>query len=353
MNKTLVFIRTFFFILSIIFLTTYMVAGPERKTAANFAIGIGSGALLGLVLIGFDRLFRRFNLRSFNIATLGIIFGYFMGLALVKILAAILEISSASIHLAPNELEIIKISLFLFGIYLGTLMTLRSADELYISIPFVKFSASAAKKRELVIDSTVLSDARIIDLATSGLIDNQLVVPQFLMKELQTQAEATDEAIKAKGKRALEVVKKLESIPHLGLVYNDTDFPDVTDYMGKLVRLARFLDAAIITADITKIKTAVIEGIRFINIHSLSNALKPLMQPHEKLKIKIQHHGKDQSQGVGYLDDGSMVVVNGGGIFVGKMVDALVISVVPGRAGRMIFCKMVEDGPQHEGADER
>ena len=344
MNKTLNFIRTFFFVLSIIFLTTYMVAGSERKTAANFAIGIGSGALLGCILIGFDLLFRRFNLRSFNIATVGLIFGYFMGLALVKILVAILEISSTSIHLSATELEIIKISLFLFGIYLGTLMTLRAADELYISVPFVKFSASSNKKRDLLIDLTVLGDARIIDLATSGLIDNQLVVPQFLMKELHAQAEASDEVIKSKAKRSLEMIKKLESIPELGLLYNDTDFPEINDPMSKLVRLARFLDSAILTADLSKIKSVTIEGIRFINIHSLSNALKPLMQPHEKLKIKIHHHGKDQSQGVGYLDDGSMVVVNGGGTFVGKIVEALVISVVPGRAGRMIFCKIVEEG---------
>jgi uncharacterized protein YacL len=323
-----------------------MVAGSEGKSAANFAMGIGSGALLGFALIGFDLLFRRFNLRAFNIAVLGLIFGYFMGLALVLILGAILEISSASIHLAPTTIEIIKIALFLFGIYLGTLMTLRATDELYISIPFVKFSAQANKKRHLVVDQTVLADARIIDLAASGIVDNQLVIPQFLIKELQAQAEASDEISKTKGKRALEVVKKLESLPELALTFNDTDFPEIKEHTAKMIRFARFLDAAILSADISKIKTATIEGVRFINIHTLSNAFKPLMQPHETLKIKIHHPGKDPSQGVGYLDDGSMVVVNGGGSFVGSVIEASVISVVPGRAGRMIFCKIRDDDDQ-------
>lgn len=343
MTVALAFTRILFMILSIFFLTTYMISGPNGYTPANLGWGVLYGAILGFLLIGFDFLFKRFNLRAFNISIIGLFFGYLMGQALVLILSAILDISAASIHLQPQVLEVIKISLFLFGIYLGTLMTLRASDELYVSIPFVKFTPTTHKKRDLIVDGSILSDARIIDMAASGIIDNHLVIPRFLIKELYAQAEAPDEMARMKAKRGLEVAKKLEGIPELDLRYNDTDFPDVKDPMGKLVRLARLIDANIITADISRIQVAAIEGVKIINIHDLSNALKPLMQAGEHIKIKIQRYGKEPRQGVGYLDDGTMVVVNGGGQYIGETIDAQVLSVKHTTSGRMIFCNASDE----------
>lgn len=354
MNIGLAFIRVFFMILSVFFLTTYMISGPEGYTIANFALGAGLGIVLGCALIAFDLFFKRFNLRSFNIAIIGLFVGYLMGQALVLILSAILDISAASIHLDPRVLEVITIALFLFGIYLGTLMTLRAADELYVSIPFVKFTPLAYKKKDLLVDSSVLSDARIIDFAASGIANNHFVIPRFLIKDLYAQAEASDEMIRAKARRALDVAKKLEGVPELELRYNDTDFPDIKDPMSKMIRLARLLDANILTADISRIQMAAIEGVRVVNLHALSNALKPLMQAGEHIKIKIQRYGKEPRQGVGYLEDGTMVVVNGGGQYIGETIDAQVLSVKHTTSGRMIFCNAAdEEGkyphpPDHE-----
>lgn len=353
MNVALAFTRVFFFILSIFFVTTYMITCSSGFCTGNLLKGVLLGSLVGVALIGFDLLFKRFNLRSFNIAIIGLFIGYLMGKALVLILSAILDISAASIVLDPRILEILKISLFLFGTYLGTLMTLRSSDELYISIPFMRFSAMAQKKKDLLLDASVLSDARVLDLATSGLVDHHLVIARFLMKEIYAQAEVGDEGSRTKAKRTLEVIKKLEQIPGLELRYNDTDFPDVKDPMGKLLRLARLLDANILTADISRVQISAIEGVRIINIHSLSNALKPLMQAGEKIKIKIQRYGKEPRQGVGYLDDGTMVVVNGGGEFIGEVIDALVLSVKHTSSGRMIFCNALdEEGGYPEDYDD-
>ncbi len=346
MNITLTFLRVLFFILSIFFITTYMISGPDGYTGMNLIQGLLGGSALGCVLIGFDILFRRFNLRSFNIGVLGLFFGYLMGLALVLILKAVLDISAASIHLNPTTLETIQISLFLIGIYIGTLLTMKAADELYISIPFVRLATVGQKKRDLVIDISVLSDARIIDLAASGLIDQHLVVPRFIVKDLHSAAEVGDEMARGKAKRALEVLKKLEAIPDLELRYNETDFHDIKDPLAKMVRFARLLDANILTADISRIQTAAIEGVRFINIHALSNSLKPLMQTGEQIRIKIQRYGKEPRQGVGYLEDGTMVVVNGGGAFIGEVVDAQVLSVKHTTSGRMIFCNVL-DGEEH------
>ena len=158
---------------------------------------------------------------------------------------------------------------------------------------------------------------------------------------------------KNKARRCLDVIKKLESVPALEIKINDTDFPDVKEMQGKLIRLARLLDANLLTADINRIQMASIEGIRVINMHALSNALKPLMQAGEYIKIKIQRYGKEPRQGVGYLDDGTMVVVNGGGNYIGETIEAKVLSVKHTTSGRMIFCNAVDDeGVSYEDEDE-
>jgi len=353
MNLSLVFMRTLFVILSIFFMTLFMISNPTGALHINALIGIVIGVVFGLLLIGFDISFKRFNLRSFNIAIIGIFIGYLMGQALVLVFDAVLEISRISIALQPQTLEIIKIALFLFGTYLGTIMTLRAADELYVSIPFVKFAPIAQKKKDLIIDSSILSDARIIDVSATGLFDHQLILPRFIVKELYAQSEIGDEFSKTKARRCLDVIKKLESVPGLEIKVNDTDFPDVKEIQGKLIRLARLLDANLLTADISRIQMATIEGIRIINLHALSNALKPLMQAGEFIKIKIQRYGKEPRQGVGYLDDGTMVVVNGGGNYIGETIEAKVLSVKHTTSGRMIFCNAIDDeGMSYEDEDE-
>lgn len=343
MNVSLAFMRVFFLILSIFFMTTFMVSSPTGALHINAVVGVVLGVVFGFVLIGFDLAFKRFNLRSFNIVVIGIFIGYLMGQALVLIFDAVLDISRVSIILQPQTLEIIKIALFLFGTYLGTIMTLRASDELYVSIPFVKFAPTAEKKKDLILDSSVLSDARIIDVTATGILDHQLVIPRFIIKELYASAEMGDEISKSKARRCLDVVKKLEAVPGLELRFNDTDFPDVKETQGKLMRLARLLDANLLTADISRIQIASVEGIRIINIHTLSNALKPLMQAGEFIKIKIQRYGKEPRQGVGYLDDGTMVVVNGGGNYIGEIIDAKVLSVKHTSSGRMIFCNAIDE----------
>ena len=355
MNISLVFIRIFFLIISIFFMTTYMLSRPEGVLITNALIGVAIGFIFTVLLISFDTVFRRFNLRSFNITVVGLFIGYLMGQALVLIFDAILDLSSISLSLTPQILEIIKIALFLFGTYLGSIMTLRASDELYISIPFVKFAPTAQKKRDLLIDSSILSDARIIDVCSTGIVDQHLVLPRFIIKELYAQIETGDETSKAKARRSLEVIKKMEQLETLGLRFNDTDFPEVKDGTSKFIRLARLIDANILTADISRVQMASIEGVKIINLHSLSNALKPLMETGEMIKIKVQRYGKEAKQGVGYLDDGTMVVVNGGGQSIGQVIDVQVLSVKHTSSGRMIFCNALEEGleEQHKSVREK
>jgi uncharacterized protein YacL len=343
MNISLAFTRVFFMILSTVFMTVFMVAVPEGSKPLNAFFGVCLGIAFSLLLYAFDIFFRRFNLRSFNVAVLGLFFGYLMGQALVLSLGAILSISSLSSAISPSVLEMVRVSFFLFGLYLGTLMTIRSSDEIHVSIPFVKLAPLTHKKKDLLIDISALADARIIDVAATGLFDSQLIIPRFVVKELYAQAENSDEMNKAKARRALEVIKKLEAIPTLDLRFYDTDFPEMREVTAKLIRLARLLDSNIITADISRIQMSALEGVRVINMHTLSNALKPLMQTGEVIKIKIQRYGKEPRQGVGYLEDGTMVVVNGGGDFIGDVIDSQVLSVKHTSSGRMIFCNAFEE----------
>ena len=326
-----------------------MVTLPSGTMTENAFIGIGVGFLFGLLLIAFDTLFRRFSLRAFNIAIIGIFIGYLMGQALVLVFKAVLDISHIRMAMQVQTIELVQIGLFLFGIYLGTIMTLKAADELYVSIPFVKFTPTMQKKKDLILDSSVLADARIIDVASTGLLDFQLIIPRYIVKELYAQSEMGDEMDRSRARRCLETIRKLEALPSLGLRLNDTDFPEVKEPFAKLTRLGRLLDANILTADISRIQISALEGIKIINIHSLSNALKPLMEAGELMKIKIQRFGKEPNQGVGYLEDGTMVVVNGGGDFIGNSIDAQVLSVKHTSSGRMVFCNTLEEEALQKG----
>lgn len=337
MNISLSFIRLFFILISILFATTYTTALlPGGLSLLNVLLGIIGGGLFGGALVASDTLFKKFNLRSFNIAVLGLLFGYLMGEAIMLVFNTALQTSNIGFN--PEALGAIRIAIFLFCTYLGMVMTARASEEINVSIPFIKFKPTTYKKKDILLDISILQDSRIIDLAASGILDHNLILPRFTLKEIQSASEGNDETAKSKARRHLDVLKKLENIPTLDLRFVDTDFPEAKDPMAKLVRLARFLDANILTADISRIQQSTVEGIRIINIHSLSNALKPITQTGECINIKIQRYGKEARQGVGYLDDGTMVVVNGGAEFIGETIKAQVLSVKHTSSGRMIFC---------------
>lgn len=340
MSLPITFIRLLFLIISVAFAVSVATQSFEGGlNPLNTAVGLLGGLAMAGLLIGFDNIFKRFNLKTLNTATLGLFCGYLLAEAILFIFNGILADTTTSILFTP-----IRLFTYLFCAYFGMIMALRSSEELHVSIPFVQFKQMSHKKKDILVDVSILTDPRIIDLASTGLLDHHLILPRFALKELYTLAESGDESAKSKARRSLEVVKKLESIALLDLRYIDTDFPEIKDPMSKLIRLARFLDTNIITSDINRLQQASVEGVRIINIHMLSNALKPISQNGEFLNIKIQRYGKEARQGVGYLEDGTMVVVNGGGEFIGETIKAQVLSVKHTSSGRMIFCNTCEEG---------
>jgi uncharacterized protein YacL len=342
MNLSLSFIRTFFVFLSLLFVIGFVCATTSEITLSTVFFATLGGLTLGGLLLSLELIFRKFHLKAFNTTCLGLFFGYLMGIAVLFLFDGMMNITQLEVR--QNVTETAKIFLFLSSCYLGVILTLRSSHELYMSIPFVKFTPDSKRTKEVLADLSSLYDGRILDIATTGLLDSRLVIPRFLMKELYLQEESTDEILQTKAHLALEIVRKLEGLPALHLRFQETDFPEVKESTSKILRLARLLDADVFSADINRVEISSIEGVRVVNIHALSCALKPLMQRGEYLTIKVQRPGKEERQGVGYLEDGTMVVVNGGGDFIGKAIKAYVLSVKHTTSGRMIFCNVAEEG---------
>ncbi|MEZ5314785.1 MAG: TRAM domain-containing protein [Chlamydiales bacterium] len=334
------FVRILFMLLSVICMIAFAARIQIHPGLNDYLFGTILGLIIGGVVLGLDLMFHRFTLRSFNAVILGLFIGYLMALALLLILDTILEIFPIQTHHA--FIEMIRIFIFLFGSYFGVIMTLRASNQLYLTIPFIKLTPAKSHIKHILLDISALCDPRIIDLAASGLLDKQLIIPHFVLKELHHQEEGNDPDASIRAKRALEVIKQLERKTELGLSYHQTDFPEVQDLTDKVFRLARLLDANILSLDLNRTQSQD-TTVKVINIHSLINGLKPLMQKGEEMKVKIQRQGKENLQGVGYCEDGTMVVVNGGGEHMGEIVTAHVLSVKHTSSGRMIFCNIIEN----------
>lgn len=342
MNMSIKFIRILFLSLSIFYLTMYTISVlPGGLSLHNVIFGIVAGMGLSGILMATDFVLKKYSIQSFTVAMLGLLFGYLMGEAIILVLNTLMNL--IPVALSIQTLGLIKICIYLISIYLAMSMTARAAEEIHAIIPFVRFKPNSQKKKDILIDPSILTDTRILDLASSGLLDHQLILPRFVLKELHFQSESHDENCKSKARRSLEIIKKLESISNLEIRYIETDFPEIKDVLVKLVKLARLLDANIMTADINRLQQLAIDGIRLINILLVNQVLKPITQTGECLNIKIQRYGKEARQGVGYLEDGTMVVVNGGAEFIGETIKAQVLSVKHTSSGRMIFCNTAEE----------
>lgn len=336
-------LKKLLFSLLSIFLINYSIFTFSGNIWVNAVIGLTMGFFSYILFSGFEAIFNKINLRSLNIALLGFFLGYIIYKAAFLTTQTLLDAIHLSNYLNSSVYDILKIFLFTLSGYLGIKIIKKSSSEFYISIPFVRLTPSFHKRKEIIIDSSVLLDPRIIDFMATGIINHQLIIPRFLIKKLHEQSENEDEILQSKAKRSLETLSKIEEIPNIGLRYDETDFAEIKDLSGKLIRLARLIDANLLTSDISRIEMLNIEGVRIINLHVLANALKPLMQTGETIKIKIQRYGKEPRQGVGYLDDGTMVVVNGGGDFIGDSIEAIVLSVKHTSSGRIIFCNAQEE----------
>jgi uncharacterized protein YacL len=242
-------------------------------------------------------------------------------------------------------------SIFLFIIFgtVGYIVAVQKKDdllEIFRPRASVLVSADDAGERApaRILDTSSIIDGRILDICASGFLEGALVVPRFVLKELQSIADSEDPLKRNRGRRGLDVLNSLQRQDRVEVIIEDRDYPEMAEVDAKLVMLARHLNMPILTNDFNLNKVAELQGVRVLNINDLANALKPVVLPGEEVRINILKEGKEPGQGVGYLDDGTMVVVEGAKRFVGRGVSATVTSVLQTPAGRMIFAGLKEKG---------
>lgn len=348
LHMNLSFFRIFFLLIAMFFFGVF-ANGLFPNQDLALGAGILGGAIFAILLMGLDALFKQFHLRGLIIAAFGLFLGYVLSQAILLTFGLLLETTQITIN--PLLLSFLKTCMILFSAYFGMTLTARAAEEYSLSLPFINLKGTSSKRKDVLLDPSILSDPRLIDIMNSGLLDQQLLFPKYAIKELQHLADnGEDEAAKAKARKALDTLKKLEGFKDINLRTVEDDIPAIKDPHAKLTSLAKKLDANILTAEINKIQQSELEDSKIININFLSHALKPITTAGEQILIKIQRFGKEPRQGIGYLDDGTMVVVNGGAEFIGDTIKAIVLSVKSTTSGRMIFCNALEDPLSEKGS---
>ncbi len=225
--------------------------------------------------------------------------------------------------------------------YIGVMAALAHAEEMPLGLGAPKKASDSASTTK-VLDTSVLIDGRIVDIAESGFLEGRLIVPRFVLHELQLVADSSDSAKRNRGRRGLDVVQLLQKQPRIRLEVTSEDFPETREVDLKLIELAKLLDAKIVTNDFNLNKLAQVQGLTVMNINELANSLKPVVLPGEVMRVFILKEGKEHNQGVAYLDDGTMVVVDNARRMISKTVDVIVTSVLQTTAGKMIFGRFDE-----------
>jgi uncharacterized protein YacL len=316
-------------------LAQQVVSSPEAGLG-----GMAVGLALGLLVILIERGIRRVPLK----VTIGGAIGFILGLMLANVLinsffSGILEgsaIQFSAYFLINSALG-----------YLGLLLGLKKGREFDPArLPWVGKRAGPGSDGHKVLDTSVIIDGRIADICDTGFVEGTFIIPQFILQELQHIADSSDPLKRGRGRRGLDVLNRIQKQSNLEVKIVDQDYPKIQEVDAKLIALAKDTHAKIVTNDFNLNKVAELQGIPVLNINQLFNALKPVVLPGEVMNVKILKEGKEPGQGVAYLDDGTMVVVDNARRFMGKSVDVTVTSVLQTTAGRMIFTILKEDAPE-------
>jgi len=312
--------------------SAFMLAPLGADALSNISLGIG----LALVAVGFEWLLRHTAVT----AMLGAFLGGAVGLLLAKgISEALFWID----HGNPRVAFLHSFILLVFP-YIGAVMGGRKGEWLEPQRLIALFRAAGPERHYKILDTSVIIDGRIADLCETGFIDGAMVVPQFVLKELQLVADSSDSMKRNRGRRGLDILQKIQKMAGVEVVISDVDFPEVKEVDLKLIELARSLTGKIVTNDFNLNKVAQLRGVAVLNINELANALKPVVLPGEIMKVFILKEGKEYNQGVAYLDDGTMVVVDNARKMISKTIDIVVTSVLQTTAGKMIFGRYLEPG---------
>jgi uncharacterized protein YacL len=302
-----------------------------------------TGSLAGLAfavaVILVEVRLRRASLRRLIGAAIGSILGI-LGAYLTTLVLA-------QTTMPVSERSFLSLMVFLVMAYIGLILGANKGDMLNLQALGGLFGTERSTRHTCkVLDTSVIIDGRVGDIADAQFLDGTLIIPQFVLRELQLVADSADPLKRQRGRRGLEVLQRIQKIAHLDVQIAEDDFPNVAEVDLKLIELAKRYNAKIVTNDFNLNKVATLQGIEILNVNQLANALKPVVLPGETMRVFILREGKEYNQGVAYLDDGTMVVVDGARKMINKTIDIAVTSVHQTTAGKMIFGRYDERGEQ-------
>lgn len=328
---------TWFIVARLAFIVAVSVSAVMlRPLGAELLTNVALGASLALAAVTFEWMLRNTAVTHM----LGAFLGGAVGLLLAK------GISEALFWIDHGDQRVAFMHSFILLVfpYIGAVVGGRKGEWLDPSRLVAVFRNAGPERHYKILDTSVIIDGRIADLCETGFIDGAMVIPQFVLKELQMVADSSDSMKRNRGRRGLDILQKVQKMSGVEVVISDVDFPEVKEVDLKLIELARTLNGKIVTNDFNLNKVAQLRGVAVLNINELANALKPVVLPGEVMKVFILKEGKEYNQGVAYLDDGTMVVVDNARKMISKTIDIVVTSVLQTTAGKMIFGRYLEPG---------
>ncbi len=328
-------------VIRILFLALCSVGGYEVSQVRPELISGEHGGLYGLLagfgfggfLIAIDEMVKGLSLRAFSATTFGLLLG--------TVIAWLIDRSELFIYVEGRTQWIVRLALFIGFGYIGMILAMRSNKEDFsLIIPYVRFASQSKPENLMVLDTSAIIDGRIADLLEARFVEGTIVVPRFVLKELQQISDSNDPIKRARGRRGLEMLNRIQHNPLSEVKIHEGDFTDEKEVDAKLVRLAKVIGGKLFTNDYNLSKIAELQSVICVNLNELSARLKPVILPGETFSLKIVREGKDKGQGVGYLNDGTMVVVNQGQTLVGQQAHVQVQSLLQTGAGVIVFAEL-------------
>ncbi len=300
----------------------------------------GIGAVVSALIIFFELRVRALTLRRL----IGAVIGSLLGITGAFLFSLVLRNALPEGH----SRSLLQLTVLLLMTYIGLVVGASKGDLLNLAALGGLFTGERGGRRSnKVVDTSAIIDGRIADIAETGFLEGTLIIPEFVLRELQMVADSSDSSKRQRGRRGLDVLQRMRGNAQITVQIAEEDYPHIREVDLKLIELAKQLEGKIITNDFNLNKVAQVRGVAVLNINDLANSLRPVVLPGEKMRIVVLKEGKEYDQGVGYLDDGTMVVVDHARRLIGRSVEIAVTSVLQTASGKMIFGRL-DDGSRPE-----